>query len=302
VRRLPWRLWATLLAALLITLGIASVSEETLRGPWTRVALLAMAGLTLGLLSALTRALLVQAEREQHELQRAEGRERQLEQLVASRTHELDMLSTHLQALSEQEKAALARTLHDELGGLLTAAKMDLSWLSARIEAPSLRERLAQAGGVLDEAMDLKRRVVEELRPSLLEHFGLATALRAHVEAACARAGLVHELQLPQDTSSIPRDTAIALFRIAQAGLDNTLRHALARKVRLRLALEAEGCTLELGDDGCGFDPQGGQMRVANGLMAMRHRVRTLGGELQILSAPGAGTTLKVRLPGTRAR
>ena len=105
------------------------------------------------------------------------------------RSRELAALSNHLQALSEREKSELARKLHDELGGLLTAAKMDLSWLQSRLEGAAIQERLAQLGGVLDEAMDLKRRVVEELRPSLLDHFGLPTALRAYVESTCAQGG-----------------------------------------------------------------------------------------------------------------
>src|SRR5579872_5609289 len=95
----------------------------------------------------------------------------------------LSAFSSHLQARAELEKSQLARKLHDELGGLLTAAKMDLSWLQSRLspgQEKPVQDRLAQLGSVLDEAMDLKRRIVEQLRPSLLEHFGLATAIRAH--------------------------------------------------------------------------------------------------------------------------
>jgi len=112
---------------------------------------------------------------------------------MEDRTQELSALSNHLQALSEREKSELARKLHDELGGLLTAAKMDVSWLQARLEGAAIQERLGQLGSVLDEAMDLKRRVVEELRPSLLDHFGLPTALRAYVESTCAKAGLASQ-------------------------------------------------------------------------------------------------------------
>src|ERR1700681_328832 len=112
------------------------------------------------------------------------------EKLLEVRTRELSELSTHLQNFAEKEKSELARNLHNELGGLLTAAKMDLSWLQARPDQPLSAQRLAQLGDALDEAMNVKRRVVEHLRPSLLDHFGLATALRAHVDATCARANL----------------------------------------------------------------------------------------------------------------
>jgi len=147
------------------------------------------------------------------------------------RTQELSALSNHLQAISEREKSDLARKLHDELGGLLTAAKMDLSWLQSRLEGAAIQERLAQLGSVLDEAMDLKRRVVEELRPSLLDHFGLPTALRAYVESTCAKAGLAADIRIEHTCESLSKDAAIALFRIVQEGLSNIVRHAQARRV-----------------------------------------------------------------------
>jgi protein-histidine pros-kinase len=219
-----------------------------------------------------------------------------LESLVEARTSELSALCTHLQELSEKERAELARNLHDELGGLLTAAKMDLSWLQSRVTDPALQERLAQLGGVLDEAMDLKRRVVEDLRPSLLDHFGLPTALRAYVEPACAKAALRAELELPEDAPPMERDTAIALFRIVQEGVTNIIRHAGARTVVLRLALARDAWRITLSDDGSGFDAAGPGRR-SHGIAGMRQRVRALGGQLEIQSTPGAGTTLRVIIP-----
>jgi signal transduction histidine kinase len=250
--------------------GLVAFGADTLGGSWARVGLLIV-------MAALTLVFLSQAQRRARE---AEAQARQL-----------SSLATHLQALSEKEKSALARRLHDELGGLLTAAKMDLSWLEKRIETTPLRERLGQLSAVLDQAMALKRHVVEELRPSLLEHFGLATALRAHVEAACTAAGLEQEITLPEDVGAMPRDTAIALFRIIEEGLANTIRHAKARTVRLTLTVEGGSYALELSDDGVTREPGG----IA--ITAMQHRIRNLGGELQLVSAPGTGTSLRVRVP-----
>jgi signal transduction histidine kinase len=210
---------------------------------------------------------------------------------------DLESLVTHLQELSEKEKSELARNLHDELGGLLTAAKMDLSWLQSRMTDPVLQERLAQLGSVLDEAMDLKRRVVEDLRPSLLDHFGLPTALRVYVESACAKAGLRAELALPEDAAPMTRDTAIALFRIVQEGVTNIIRHASARLVTLQLALERDAWRITLSDDGSGFDAADPKFRWSHGIAGMRQRVRALGGELEIQSTPGAGTALRVSVP-----
>jgi len=122
-----------------------------------------------------------------------EQRERELEVRVAARTEELSSLSTHLLRLAETERSSLAKELHDELGGLITAVKMDLSWLSARLGASldaESRQKLDSVMQMLNQAMMLKRRVVESLRPSLLDHFGLPVALRSHLDENCSRAGL----------------------------------------------------------------------------------------------------------------
>jgi signal transduction histidine kinase len=216
---------------------------------------------------------------------------------VEDRTRELSALSNHLQALSEREKYELARKLHDELGGLLTAAKMDLSWLQARLEGAAIQERLAQLGSVLDEAMDLKRRVVEELRPSLLDHFGLPTALRTYVESTCAKAGLTPLMVIEHPCESMSKDAAIALFRIVQGGLVNIIRHAKAKTVKLELSGDERHCAVTLTDDGHGFDSNSPQFRWSHGLMGMRQRADSLGGRLDIESRVDTGTRLRVEIP-----
>jgi signal transduction histidine kinase len=225
---------------------------------------------------------------------------REIDSLVEARTRELSALSSHLQSLAEKEKSELARTLHDELGGLLTAAKMDLSWLQSRVDTPAYQERLAQLGSVLDEAMGLKRRVVEDLRPSLLDHFGLATALRAHVDSACTKAGVVCDIRLPEDGEPIAKDTSITLFRIVQEGLSNIIRHASAKHVSLELTDGGGEYAFTLQDDGCGFDLNSTRDAWPHGIMGMQQRVRALGGKFSLDSTPGAGTTLRVTVPAPK--
>jgi signal transduction histidine kinase len=221
-----------------------------------------------------------------------------LEALIRTRTRGLSEFSTYLQTFCEREKSDLARKLHDELGGLLTAAKMDLSWMQSRLEAGSaLHERLAQLGSVLDEAMDLKRRVVEELRPSLLDHFGLPTAVRAYVETTCAKAGLKSEIRIAEACESLSKDAAIALFRVVQEGLSNIIRHAQATVVRLELAGGRDRCTVTLGDDGSGFDALAAQPRSTHGIMGMQLRVQALGGRMDVESHASRGTILRVEVP-----
>jgi signal transduction histidine kinase len=216
------------------------------------------------------------------------------------RVRELTSLSHHLQALSEREKWELARKLHDELGGLLTAAKMDLSWLQSRLEGAVIQERLSQLGGVLDEAMSLKRRVVEELRPSLLDHFGFPTAARDYVESICSKENLATQVDLVHGCESMAKDTSIAMFRIVQDGLSNIIRHAQARTVKLELHGDEHNCVMKLSDDGRGFDVHSPQFRWSHGLWGMRNRAEGVGGQLEINSSVGVGTTLSVAVPLSR--
>ncbi|HEY3785144.1 MAG TPA: sensor histidine kinase [Steroidobacteraceae bacterium] len=230
-------------------------------------------------------------------LERLESDSAEIERLVEARTHELSAFSWHLQSLAEQEKSQLARTLHDELGGLLTAAKMDLSWVQSRLTGSALQDRLAQLGGVLDEAMDLKRRVVEQLRPSLLDHFGLPTAIRAHFESVCAQAGLECAVTIEHACDSLPKEVAIGLFRVVQEGLANIVRHSKCHQVKLVLGGHAERCTVTLMDDGQGFDSAAPHLLSSRGLMRMRQRIHSLNGTMSVTSQAGAGTTLRFEVP-----
>lgn len=297
LRLLPLRAWLALLGVLLAALASAAIAEWLAEAPATQAAVIVLALLAVGLVIALCRLLAADAIRREGLHAASERHAKDLENLIEARTRELSALSTHLQEVSEKEKSQLARNLHDELGGLLTAAKIDLSWLQSRVPDPALQERLAQLGGVLDEAMDLKRRVVEDLRPSLLDHFGLPTALRAYVDSTCAKAGLRAELELPEDGAPMPKETAIALFRIVQEGITNIIRHAGARSVTLRFNMERAACRFTLSDDGQGFDAADPKFRWSHGLMGMRQRVRALGGQFELESAPGSGTTLRVSIP-----
>jgi protein-histidine pros-kinase len=224
----------------------------------------------------------------------------QLEKLLEARTRELAQLaelSTYLQNFAETERAQLAHNLHDELGGLLTAAKMDLSWLQSRLGEPLIEKRLAQLGDALDAAMNVKRRIVEDLRPSLLDHFGLATALRTHAESRCAKADLKFEAAVDDDVTAVPNNIAIALFRLVQEGLTNITRHADAQRVHLEFRATASSYVLKLSDDGRGFDLARGGHRGSHGLIGMRHRVAALDGQFALRSNPGGGTQIEVEIP-----
>lgn len=211
---------------------------------------------------------------------------------------DLSALSDFLQTAGERDKASLARELHDQLGGILTPAKMDLSWLRMRLGAdPQYGERMARLDALIDEAIDLKRRIIEKLRPSLLDHLGLPAALRWYVEEACAKAGIEPHLAIDASLGRLAPDVEIGCFRLAQEAVDNAVRHARASHLDLALERGASGLHMTVADDGVGIADMAAARRLSRGLAGMRHRVRSLGGTLRIHSPSGKGTQLEFTMP-----
>jgi signal transduction histidine kinase len=212
----------------------------------------------------------------------------------------LSRLVTHMQNSAEAEKSALAKELHDELGGLITAAKMDMQWLSARIggslDAAS-DEKFKSVMQMLNQAMTMKRRVVESLRPSLLDHFGLAVALRSHFEEQCRASGIDCVASLPDETLDLPPATQLALFRVAQQVLSSVLVRGNAKHVELVMEAEESGYSLLIGDDGDALDDAFGRA-----LVGLRHRIRGMGGRLEAGYEPGQGNRVRTFVPRSPAR
>jgi len=223
----------------------------------------------------------------------------ELERQVDERTRELTALSTHLQGVSEQEKSALSRELHDELGGLLVAARMDLSWLQQRLPTgdPSIEQRFRRIHESLSAGVDLKRRVVEELRPTLLDNMGLFTALRWQFKETCRRAGLRCTETIPDSEPKFNPDAAIGVFRIAQEALTNILKHAEAKSADLVIVMESGTFCLRVSDDGKGIPPQRLQTNTSHGLASMRHRITALGGSWEVRSPSTGGTVVIAQIP-----
>jgi signal transduction histidine kinase len=226
----------------------------------------------------------------------------QLEQQVAARTSELTALSTHLQGVSEQEKSALSRELHDELGGLLVAARMDLSWLQQRLPAsdPSIEQRFKRIHDSLSAGVDLKRRVVEELRPTLLDNMGLFTALRWQFKETCRRTGLRCTETIPESELKFTPDAAIGIFRVAQEALTNILKHSEAKSADLFIAMDRDTFTLRITDDGKGIPSGCLATSTSHGLVSMRHRIAGLGGTWELGSPSSGGTMVTARIPLAR--
>jgi signal transduction histidine kinase len=225
--------------------------------------------------------------------------QQRLETEVERRTGELSELSNHLQMVREEEKTRLARDIHDELGGVLVSAKMDVSWAEERLRDadPEVAAKLHRAQESLDAGVALKRRIIEELRPSLLDNLGLGAAIEWLAHQVCDRAGIDLAISLPEDPPKLQPTMAIALFRIVQEALTNVVKYAKAKKVEIDLLHTPDTVSLVISDDGIGI-PEGAQNnRLSHGISGMRHRVRALRGEFSIHGTPGRGTMIEVTLP-----
>jgi signal transduction histidine kinase len=224
----------------------------------------------------------------------------QLETLVTARTEELSVLSRHLIRVSEDEKARLARELHDEMGANLTAIGMALSTVGAHLKEthPDHADALGCARATLLETVQLKRRIVEDLRPSLLDNMGLAAALQSYCADFARATSLDCEALVDLDADSAGPMQAIALFRIAQESLNNAAKYAQARHVVVHLAREEAGLALEVSDDGVGIPPDAMRRSKSHGLLGMRERALLLGGTLRVeRGVNGVGTCVHAWVP-----
>ncbi len=222
-----------------------------------------------------------------------------LDREVRERTAELTELSSHLQTVREEEKSRLARDIHDELGGILVSAKMDISGVAQALKDhdPKLNARLARASAALDEGVAVKRRIIEDLRPTLLDNLGLGPAIDWQVTEVCKRAGLRCSLDVPDDMTQLPPDVAIALYRIVQEALTNIVKYAGAELVSVTLVRHDDGVELAISDDGVGLPRTATHDRLSHGIAGMRQRVRQFAGEFNITGEPHQGTHINVRIP-----
>jgi signal transduction histidine kinase len=217
---------------------------------------------------------------------------------VEETRQELDALVRHLQCATELRDTALSHELHDELGALMGAALMDLDALR-RVkpeQSPNALERIDRVRKTLQQAIDLKRRVTEELRPSILDNFGLFAALRWQVDRTWSNSGVVSTQSFPDIEPQFGADAAIALFRIAQEALSIELMRSSVKSVDLTTRVDKGIFWMKFSDDGA---PNADQQMVdaAVILASMRHRIRVLGGKVQISTTETGANVLTAWMP-----
>lgn len=234
---------------------------------------------------------------EVHEAHRA--REQAAAELEASERR-LAELTEHLQTSIEQERASIAREIHDDIGGALTAVRFDVAWIGRHSTEPEMREHATSAAEMLQHAIEASQRIMMNLRPPILEQ-GLVAAVQWLAAGFERRSGVPARVVSCSETIETTADIQLVAYRTAQEALTNISKHAQPRTVRIDLSDREEVLTLEITDDGKGIDPATLKKPRAFGLKGLQERARTVGGWLDISSRPGHGTSLILSIPLTSA-
>jgi len=213
---------------------------------------------------------------------------------------EAQSLVTHLQGTVEAHKAALARVLHDELGALMVSALMDvvsIQQLQADIGNPA-RQRLERVGESIKAAIDLKRRVIESLRPSILDNLGLFAALRWHLKRLSENSNIDCTAHYPDFEPELEPDVSLALFRIAEEALAMTLKRGSVTSSELHVRVADGTLSLSVSDDGTPMiESDGHEVGASTALASMRHRLRVLGGKVDMQRNEAGGSVLTASMP-----
>ncbi len=230
------------------------------------------------------------------EVQRARQAQAQAAHELAASRQSLAELTEHLQTSIERERAAIAREIHDDIGGALTAVLFDLSWIGRHSEQAGVREHAQAATAMLQHALGASQRIMMNLRPPMLDQ-GLVAAIQWLVDNFAQRTGMAVHLQTCRPHIALDDALQLVAYRTAQEALTNISKYAQARTVRIDLT-DTEGVlTLEVSDDGRGFDPAAPGRPGSFGLQGLRERARTVGGWLDVSSRPGQGSSVILSVP-----
>jgi PAS domain S-box-containing protein len=230
-------------------------------------------------------------------------RHRAEEELRRSR-EQLQDLSAHIEWVREQERSAIAREIHDELGQALTALRMDVSWVRSHLPSgaasPALAAKLRSMDDLIDDTIVRARRICTELRPGVLDDLGLEAAVEWQAQEFARRAGVPCDAVVTGRLPALDREVSTALFRILQESLTNVTRHAAASRVRVELRQEGGRVVLEVSDDGRGAAATQQPGHRSLGVLGMKERARRLGGTLTVTTGGGKGTVVQASIPLAR--
>ena len=225
-------------------------------------------------------------------------RDRAREELRASH-EQLRALAVHLQSIREDERAHIARELHDELGQVLTALRMDVSWMQIKLgeSQPEVAERIGSTLSLIDSTIRSVRKIATDLRPGILDDLGLVAAIEWQAREVQSRAGIPCSLVIPPPDFSVDKNRTTAVFRIFQEALTNIVRHANATKIEIRLDVNEGQLKLDVLDNGRGINSTDVLKSHSLGLLGMQERAQILGGTVHIAHRPSGGTAVTLRMP-----
>jgi signal transduction histidine kinase len=212
----------------------------------------------------------------------------------------LRRLAAHLISIREEERAHIAREIHDELGQVLTGIKMEATWLAKRLTDPVLLEKTDSMCGLIDSTVQTVRKIATGLRPEMLDDMGLVAAVQWQAKEFQKRTGIRCRTKLPPETAKPDHDVATTVFRIFQEILTNVARHSRATRVDIDLALGEDKLELDVVDNGVGIQDRDVGGRKSLGLLGMQERALLFGGEVKVSGKAGEGTRVSVTIPIAR--
>lgn len=227
----------------------------------------------------------------------AERTRKKAEEELKNTKKALELLNQHLDEIREEERAAISREIHDNLGQSLTALKIDLNHLREKIPENSVESvKLGKMSDLVTEIIKDVQRIAAELRPPILDDLGLASAMEWYIHEFQERTGIqcdinLMEVQFPAEKKNL------TLYRILQEGLTNVARHSMAKTVSVRLDHSDDMISLQIADNGTGLEQSKINSFSSLGFIGIRERLKVYNGTLEILSSPGQGTTLNISIP-----
>jgi len=218
---------------------------------------------------------------------------------LAESEQKLRALAARLISVREEERAHIAREIHDELGQVLTGLKMDVAWLARRLngEQQPLVEKTESMSRLIDQTVQTVRKISTGLRPEVLDDMGLVAAIGWQAKEFQKRTGIRCRLNLPREIEGLEGEVSTTMFRAFQEILTNVARHSRATRVDVDLKSKARKLVLEVADNGIGIGAGEHNGRRSLGLLGMQERARRVGGEVRIGGAPGQGTRVVVTIP-----
>lgn len=208
-------------------------------------------------------------------------------------------LIDRLHAEAETHRKSLARAIHDDLGGLLVSAAMDFTSVQQHLSEPdfAILELLERGTQTLRSAIDLSRRMVEELRPTILDNIGLFAALKWQLKQASEGSGARLTESFPPTEPSFQPNALTALFRVAEEAIGMMFKRGGVMAADINLQIEDDAITMQFFDDGVPVMAEGVEVGSASALTSMQHRIRALGGTVELLRTDSGGTLLRAHMP-----